>query len=147
MYIYEPDFQDPYRELQVSMNFYRDLVERLRFWDLMEFVNYLSARDGVDWALEQIGRENADPTILAEIATLDAKLRANTDYLIHELELYKHIRRDEPEKYWWWYLDGSKLNHPPETGETARATWQLAQAMPAAVAEERAAYETTPHEE
>ena len=148
MYVYEPDSEDPYRELQVSMNFYRDLVERLHFWDLMEFVNYLSARDGVDWALEQIGRENADPTVLAEIAALDAKLRANADYLMHELELYKHIRRDEPEKYWWWYMDGGKPNGPPEIGETVEETWLLPQATPvAAVAEERAAYETTPREE
>ncbi len=148
MYIYEPNFQDPKEELDVCMNFYRKLVTKLHIWDLMEFVNYLSARDGVDWALEQIGRENVDPTVLAEVAALDAKLRANADYLVHELELYKHIRRDEPEKYWWWYMDGGKPNGPLETRETAGETWRLAQATPAAVvAEERAAYETTPHEE
>jgi len=139
MYVYEPDFQDPYRELKVCMNFYRDLVGRLHFWDLMEFVAYLGYRDGVDWALEQIGRENADPTILAEIAALDAKLRANADYLMHELELYKHIRRDEPEKYWWWYMDGGKPDGPLETRKVAREMWQPVQTV-AAVAEKREQY-------
>jgi hypothetical protein len=126
------------------MNFYRDLVERLHFWDLMEFVNYLSARDGVDWALEQIGRENVDADVLAEIEELDTKLRANADYLVHELELYKHIRRDEPEEYWWWYMDGGKPDGPLEAAEA----WQLAQATPVAtLAEERATYETTLQDE
>jgi hypothetical protein len=81
MYVYEPDSQDPYRELEICMNFYRDLVGRLHFWDLTEFVAYLSARDGVDWALKQLGRANVDAAVLAEIEELDAKLRAHADYL------------------------------------------------------------------
>ncbi len=112
MYTYEPDFEDPRRELKVCMNFYRDLVQRLYFWDLMEFVNYLDARDGVAWALEQLGRENADPAVLAEIEALDAKLRAHADYLINDLELYQHIWRDEPREYWWWYMDGGEPDGP-----------------------------------
>ncbi|MEE8391761.1 MAG: hypothetical protein V3S14_13335, partial [Anaerolineae bacterium] len=117
MYIYDPDFE-PRKELQVCMNFYRKLVTQLHIWDLMEFVNYLSARDGVDWAVKQLGRENVDEAILAEIEELDVKLRANADYLINELELYKHIWRDEPEEYWWWYLDGGKPNGPLKDRET-----------------------------
>lgn len=145
MYVYEPDFEDPQEELEVCMNFYRKLVTQLHIWDLMEFVNYLSARDGVDWALEQIGRENVDPAVLAEIEKLDAKLRANADYLVNELELYKHIWRDEPEEYWWWYLDGGKPDGPLEARKTIGETWQPLQAT--AVAEERSSYETTSQDE
>ncbi len=148
MYVYEPDCQDPKEELEVCMNFYRKLVTKLHIWDLMEFVNYLSARDGVDWALEQIGRENVGADVLAEIEALDAKLRANAEYLVHELELYKHIRRDEPEEYWWWYMDGGKPDGPLGTREMAGEAWQLSQAMPvAALAEERAAYEVASQDE
>jgi hypothetical protein len=142
MYVYEPDFQDPKKELKVCMNFYRKLVTKLHIWDLMEFVNYLSARDGVDWSLERLGRENVAPAILAEIEELDAKLRANADYLIDELELYKHIRRDEPEEYWWWYLDGGKPDGPLETREVIGEMWTPVEAVPAAaVAEERGEYQ------
>lgn len=117
------------------MNFYRDLVRRLHFWDLMEFVAYLGYRDGVEWALEQLGRENVDPAVLAEIETLDAKLRANADYLMNELELYEHIWRDEPEEYWWWYMDGGRPDGP--LGTEVTETKPLA-----AMAEEREGYQT-----
>ena len=145
MYVYEPDFKDPYRELKVCMNFYRDLVGRLHFWDLMEFVAYLGYRDGVDWSLKQLGWENVDKVVLAEIKELDAKLRANASYLVHELELYKHIWRDEPEEYWWWYLDGGKPNGPLETRKVVGETWQPVQAM--AVAEECSFYEAASQNE
>jgi len=148
MYVYEPDFEDPYRELEVCMNFYRDLVGRLHFWDLMEFVNYLSARDGVEWALEQLGRGNVDPAVLAEIEELDARLRANAGYLVHELELYRHIWRDEPQEYWWWYLDGGKPDGPLGAREMVTETWEPVEAVPvAAVAEERAPYEVQSRDE
>nr|HID13486.1 hypothetical protein [Anaerolineae bacterium] len=87
-YVYEPYWPDPAKELETCLNFYRDLVNEMYFWDLMEFVAYLGYRDGVEWALEQLGRENVDPAVLAEIEALDAKLRANAHYLINELELY-----------------------------------------------------------
>ncbi len=141
MYIYDPDFE-PRKELQVCMNFYRKLVTQLHIWDLMEFVNYLSARDGVDWAVKQLGRENVDEAILAEIEELDAKLRANADYLINELKLYKHIWRDEPEEYWWWYLDGGKPNGPLEDRETVEQ-WPVEAAPVAVVAEERKEYQAS----
>lgn len=144
-YVYEPYWPDPAKELETCLNFYRDLVNRIYIWDLMEFVAYLSYRDGVEWALEQLGRENVEPAILAEIEALDAQLRANTRYLVDELELYKHIRRDEPEEYWWWYLDGGKPDGVPETA--ADKTWAPAETTPVAVAEERAPYETRPHDE
>ena len=132
MHVYEPDSQDPYRELEICMNFYRDLVGRLHFWDLMEFVAYLGARDGVDWALKQLGRANVDAAALAEIEELDAKLRAHADYLVNELELYRHIRRDEPEEYWWWYLDGGKPDGPLETRGVAVGVWEPVEAVPVA---------------
>ncbi|MFQ6101102.1 MAG: hypothetical protein ACE5OS_07690 [Anaerolineae bacterium] len=148
MYIYEPDFEDPYRELEVCMNFYRDLVGRLHFWDLMEFVAYLSYRGGVDWSLKQLGRESVDQAVLAEIEELDAKLRANADYLVNELELYKHIWRDEPEEYWWWYLDGGKPDGPLEAREAVGEMCEPVEAPSVtAVAEERASYEAQSHEE
>jgi len=148
MYVYKPDFADPRRELGVCLNFYRKLVTRMHIWDLMEFVNYLSARDGIEWALEQLGRENVDPAVLAEIEELDAKLRANADYLVNELELYKHIWRDEPEEYWWWYLDGGKPDGPLEAHEVVGEMWKVAEAVPvAAVAEEHAPYEVQSQDE
>jgi len=114
----------------------------------MEFVNYLSARDGVEWALEQLGRENVDPDVLAEIDELDAKLCGHADYLVHELELYNHIWRDEPEEYWWWYLDGGKPDGPLEARERVGETWQPVEATSvAAMAEEHASYEAQSHDE
>ena len=147
MYAYEPDFQDPREELEVCMNFYRKLVTRLHIWDLMEFVNYLSARDGVDWALKQLGWENVDQDVLTEIEELDANLRANADYLVNDLELYRHIRRDEPEEYWWWYLDGGKPDGPMGIRETVEEAWQGSEAAAVAVAEERTSYETQSQDE
>jgi len=142
VYVYEPDFEDPRKELEVCMNFYRGLVTQLHVWDLMEFVAYLSYRDGVEWALEQLGRENVDPAVLAEIERLDARLRAHTDYLVNELELYKHIWRFEPEEYWWWYLDGGKPDGPLEARETVGEMWETVAAEPVpAVAEQRTPYE------
>jgi len=131
------------------MNFYRKLITRLRIWDLMEFVNYLSARDGVDWALKQLGRGNVDLVVLAEIEELDANLRANADYLVNDLELYRHIRRDEPEEYWWWYLDGGKPDGPLAARETIGEMWQVStEAVAVAmVADERASYEEQPSNE
>jgi len=141
-YVYEPYWPDPSRELEACLNFYRKLVTKLHIWDLMEFVAYLGYRDGVDWSLKQLGRENVDSTVLAEIEELDANLRANADYLVNDLELYRHIRRDEPEEYWWWYLDGGKPDGPPEDREVIREAWQPVQATAVtAVAEERAEYQ------
>jgi hypothetical protein len=148
MYMYEPHWDSPAMELETSLNVYRKLVTRLHIWDDMEFVNYLSARDGVEWALEQLGRENVDPRVLAEIEELDAELRAHTDYLVNELELYKHIWRDEPEEYWWWYLDGGKPDGPLEPVETVGEMWKPVESTPvAAVAEEHAPFEVQPHDE
>jgi hypothetical protein len=150
MYVYEPDSQDPYRELEVCMNFYRKLVTRMYIWDLMEFVAYLGYRDGVDWALKQLGRANVDATVMAEIKELDSKLRAHADYLVNELELYRHIRRDEPEEYWWWYLDGGKPDGPLEARGTIVEMWEPVEAVPVPVvmvAEERASYEAPSHDD
>ncbi len=147
-YVYEPYWLDPAKELVACLNFYRKLVTRLHVWDLMEFVAYLGYRDGVEWALGQLGRENVDSTVLAEIEELDAKLRANADYLVHELELYKHIWRDEPEEYWWWYLDGGKPDGPLEAREVVGEMWERVEAMSVtAVAEESASYEVQSHDE
>lgn len=147
-YVYEPYWSDPTKELETCLNFYRDLVNQMYIWDLMEFVAYLSYRDGVEWALKQLGRENVDSTVLAEIEKLDAKLRANADYLVDELELYKHIWRDEPEEYWWWYLDGGKPDGPLEAREVVGEMWERVEAMSVtAVAEESASYEAQSHDE
>jgi len=147
-YVYEPYWPDPAKELETCLNFYRDLVNQMYFWDLMEFVAYLGYRDGVEWALEQLGRENVDPAVLAEIEELDAKLRANADYLVNELELYKHIWRDEPEEYWWWYLDGGKPDGPLEAREVVGEMWKVAKAVPVTtIAEEHAPYEVQSQDE
>ena len=145
-YTYEPYWSDPARELKACLNFYRDLVQRLHFWDLMEFVAYLDYRDGVEWALEQLGRENVAPEVLAEIEALDAKLRANAAYLIDELELYEHIWRDEPQKFWWWYMDGGEPDGPLKVHSSSQNTpemvWEPAEAAPLLVAaEEKSPYE------
>ena len=146
-YVYDPYWPDPAKELETCLNFYRDLVGRLYFWDLMEFVAYLGYRDGVEWALGQLGRENVEPALLTEIEELDGKLRANADYLVDELELYRHIWRDEPEEYWWWYLDGGKPDGPLEAREVVGEMWETLEAAPvAAVAEERASYKVQSHD-
>jgi len=138
MYVHKPYWSDPMKELKTCLNFYRDLVNRIFFWDLMEFVAYLGYRDGIEWALEQLGRENVDSALLAEIEELDAKLRANADYLVNELELYKHIWRDEPEEHWWWYLDGGKPDGPRQV---VNEGWPTPKMTPvAAIAEKRSEY-------
>jgi hypothetical protein len=57
------------------------------------------------------------------------------------LELYEHIWRDEPEEYWWRYLDGGKPNGPLEARKAVGEMWQPVEATPvAARAEEHASY-------
>ena len=144
-YEYEPLWDAPLKELEASLNIYRHMIECLYTLDDMEVVNYLSARDGVAWAFEQLDGE-VDPAILAEVEKLDAQLKAATDYLLHELDIYGDIWRDEPEEYWWWYLDGGKPNPGgiPSVEERHRWTMEMlkAEKMPKAIemAEEREEY-------
>ena len=124
--IYEPRWKDPLKQLKTSLNFYRDLVNRLHFYDDMEIVNYLSSRDGIAWALAQLDNR-VDRATLDEIADLDARLKENADYLVKELDVYGDIWRDEPEEYWWWYLDGGK----PDPGGIPSAEERQRQMMEA----------------
>ena len=87
-----------------------------------------------------------DPDILAEVEELDAQFRAAADYLVHELDIYGDIWRDEPEEYWWWYLDGGQPDPGgiPSAEERHRWTMEMlkAEKMPGAIemAEEREEY-------
>ena len=125
-YVYEPEWESPERELEISLNFYRKLIHRLHTLDDMEVVAYLSARDGIAWALKQLDNQ-VDQVILDEIEELDARLRENADYLVKELNIYGDIWRDEPEEYWWWYLDGGK----PDPGGIPSAEERHRQTMEA----------------
>ncbi|TEU14604.1 MAG: hypothetical protein E3J21_15465 [Anaerolineales bacterium] len=144
-YEYEPLWDAPLKELEASLNIYRHMIECLYTLDDMEVVNYLSARDGVAWAIKQVDGE-VDPAILAEVEELDAQLKAAADYLVHELDIYGDIWRDEPEEYWWWYLDGGKPDPGgiPSVEERHRWTMEMlkAEKMPKAIemAEEREEY-------
>jgi len=89
-YVYEPEWESPKEELEISLNIYRHLVNRMHVYDDMEVIAYLPARDGIQWALEQLDEE-VDPDILAEVEELDARLRAAADYLVHELDIYGDI--------------------------------------------------------
>jgi len=123
-YVYEPEWESPDQELEISLNVYRRLVNRMHVYDDMEVVAYLTARDGVAWAIEQLDGE-VDPAILAEIEELDARLRAAADYLVHELDIYGDIWRDEPEEYWWWYLDGGKPDPGGIPSAEERHQWTM----------------------
>lgn len=125
-YVYEPEWGDPPKELEISLNFYRHLVNRLHSYDDMEVIAYLPARDGIAWALMQLDNQ-VDQAILDEIEELDARLRENADYLVKELDVYGDIWRDEPEEYWWWYLDGGK----PDPGGIPSAEERHRQTMEA----------------
>jgi len=144
-YVYEPEWESPEEELERSLNIYRRLVNRMHVYDDMEVIAYLPARDGIQWALEQLAEE-VDPDILAEVEELDARLRAAADYLVHELDIYGDIWRDEPEEYWWWYLDGGQPDPGgiPSAEERHRWTMEMlkAEKMPGAIemAEEREEY-------
>jgi hypothetical protein len=144
-YVYEPEWESPEKELEISLNVYRRLINRMHVYDDMEVIAYLPARDGIQWALEQLDGEVA-PEILAEIEELDEKLRENADYLVHELDIYGDIWRDEPEEYWWWYLDGGKPDPGGIPSAEERHRWSMemlkAEKMPRAIemAEEREEY-------
>ncbi len=144
-YSYEPEWESPEKELEISLNIYRRLVNRMHVYDDMEVIAYLPARDGIQWALAQLDSEVA-PEILAEVEELDARLRAAADYLVHELDIYGDIWRDEPEEYWWWYLDGGKPDPGgiPSAEERHRWTMEMlkAEKMPGAIemAEQREEY-------
>jgi len=103
-YVYEPLWKSPAKELRTSLNFYRDLIENLRDYDAMEIANYLSARDGIEWALKKLGC-NIRPPVRAEIEQLDQRLKEAAEYLVNEVGIYDDISRDEPKAFWWWYLD------------------------------------------
>jgi hypothetical protein len=144
-YVYEPEWESPGEELEISLNIYRRLVNRMHVYDDMEVIAYLPARDGIQWALKQLAEE-VDPDILAEVEELDARLRAAADYLVHELDIYGDIWRDEPAEYWWWYLDGGQPDPGgiPSAEERHRWTMEMlkAEKMPGAIemAEERENY-------
>ncbi len=95
-----------------------------------------AARDGVAWAIEQLDGEE-----------LDARLKAAADYLVHELDIYGDIWRDEPEEYWWWYLDGGKPDPGGIPSVEERHRWSMemlkVEKSPRAikVAEEREEYQ------
>ncbi len=134
-YVYEPEWGDPPKELEISLNFYRHLVNRLHTYDDMEVIAYLPARDGIAWALAQLD-SRVDQAILDEIEELDARLRENANYLVKELDVYGDIWRDEPEEYWWWYLDGGK----PDPGGIPSAEERQRQMMMEAEQFERLTY-------
>jgi diadenosine tetraphosphatase ApaH/serine/threonine PP2A family protein phosphatase len=144
-YVYEPEWESPEEELEISLNIYRRLVNRMHVYDDMEVIAYLPARDGIQWALEQLAEE-VDPDILAEVEELDARLRAAADYLVHELDIYGDIWRDEPEEYWWWYLDGGQPDPGGIPSAEERHRWAMemlkAEKMTGAIemAEERQEY-------
>jgi hypothetical protein len=144
-YVYEPEWESPEEELEISLNIYRRLVNRMYVYDDLEVIAYLPARDGIQWALEQLDEE-VDPDILAEVEELDARLRAAADYLVHELDIYGDIWRDEPEEYWWWYLDGGQPDPGgiPSAEERHRWTMEMlkAEKTPGAIemVEEREEY-------
>jgi hypothetical protein len=101
---YEPTYQDPARELEVCLNFYRALLDELREYDDMEVAAHLCYRDGIAWALEQLD-SRVDQRIQQEVEHLDRRLRAERDYLIKTLDVYGDMVRRAPRSYWWWYLD------------------------------------------
>ncbi len=101
---HEEHEKDPLHELQVDLNFYRRFINRMEIWDAFEAGAYISCRDDIQWALEQLDG-NVDEAILKEIEDLDEKLKDYADYLTNELQLFKHIYRDDPKEHWWWYLD------------------------------------------
>ena len=73
--VYEPTYQDPARELEVCLNFYRALLDELREYDDMEVAAHLCYRDGIAWALEQLD-SRVDQRIQQEVEHLDRRLRA-----------------------------------------------------------------------
>jgi hypothetical protein len=77
--VYEPTYQDPARELEVCLNFYRALLDELREYNDMEVAAHLCYRDGIAWALEQLD-SRVDQRIQQEVRHLDGRLRAERDY-------------------------------------------------------------------
>lgn len=130
---YEPTYQDPVRELEVCLNFYRALLDELREYDDMEVAAHLCYRDGIAWAMEQLD-SRVDQRIRQEVEHLDRRLRAERDYLIETLDVYGDMVRRAPRSHWWWYLD--ELPAEPE-GEPEIA--EYAAESPARVLADKAA--------
>jgi len=105
-YVYEPDYTDPSQELAACLLLYRAMLAELHkhSYDDMEVVARLHDRDGIAWALEQLNGQ-VPPAILQEVTQLDARLRQEAPYLLHVLDIYGAIGRDQPRSHWWWYLD------------------------------------------
>lgn len=105
-YGYEPDYADPRQELAACLLLYRAMINDLHkySYDDMEVVARLHDRDGIAWAMEQLVGQVSSAT-LQEIAQLDARLRQEAPHLVHVLDIYGAIERDQPKSHWWWYLD------------------------------------------
>ena len=105
-YAYEPDYADPRQELAACLVLYRAMLADLHkhSYDDMEVMARLHDRDGIAWALDQLNGQ-VPPAILQEITQLDARLRQEAPYLLHVLDIYGAIGRDQPKSHWWWYLD------------------------------------------
>jgi len=105
-YGYEPDYVDPRQELAACLSLYRAMINDLHkySYDDMEVVARLHDRDGIAWAMEQLVGQVSSAT-LQEITQLDARLRQEAPHLVHVLDIYGAIERDQPKSHWWWYLD------------------------------------------
>jgi hypothetical protein len=133
---YEPTYQDPARELEVCLNFYRALLDELREYDDMEVAAHLCYRDGIAWALEQLDNR-VDQRIQQEVEHLDRRLRAERDYLIRTLDVYGDMVRHAPRSHWWWYLD----ELPAESEGGSEIAEYVAESPAHALADKSADYE------
>jgi hypothetical protein len=118
--MYEPDFDEPIKELQVGLNAYRRLAREVTEYDEMEIVNDLAWRDGIKYSIEKLRDEMDVSDFLAEIKALDEKIIAKIPYIQEALDGYT-VADEYNVSHWWWYLDAIiasevKIEFNEETG-------------------------------
>ena len=103
--MYEQYYDEPLKELEVCLNFYKKLTKKVRRWDGMEIENWLSCRDGIKSSIEKLRRNGINvSSYLKKVKKMDEKLIKEIEYVQKELDGYM-ASDDYDISHWWWYFD------------------------------------------
>ncbi|MBM3240204.1 hypothetical protein FJZ31_28295 [Candidatus Poribacteria bacterium] len=107
--MYTPFFKNPVEEFKRCVATLKKMLNNLHDYNGMEIENYLSCRDGIEWAIGKLTNHKNLFFYLAEVNELDEKIRKNAQYILSQMdngfiEDYRQMF-NIPKKWWWWYLD------------------------------------------
>lgn len=126
--MYEPNFNEPEKELQFCLYYYRRLANNVRYYDGAEISNWLYCRDGIKDSIEKLRNKMDVSTFLDEIQKLDERIIAEIPYIQEVLDGYTAADEFDA-SHWWWYIDDVvdgkvKIEFNEKTGMYERRVWK-----------------------